>query len=153
MKKPVLIALLLFVNFSILLAPDVRCAVLLLPSPINITQTYLKAIILVETGEEGSSAINPNEPQAVGILQEWPIMVKDVNRILGKDVYTLEDRLDDNKAVEMFWIYQSYYNPTYDFEKMCKIWCGGPNGMNKASTEDYYQRVLGKINVNLLTFS
>ena len=39
---------------------------------------------------------------AAGILQLKPIYVKEVNRILGKNVYTNKDRYDKDKCKEMF---------------------------------------------------
>jgi len=114
--------------------------------PPVITRTYspndwLKAIIWVESGNDGAGAYNRNEPQAVGKLQEWPIMVKDVNRILGYDKYTLADRLDDKKSEEMFWVYQNHYNPRMDAEKMARIWCGGPDGHLQNCTLPYLRLV------------
>ena len=104
-------------------------------------QKWLKAIIFVETGH---SLYNPNEPEASGILQQWPIFVDDVNRISGRQ-YKYSDRLDSVKAIQMFWIYQTYYNPDMDFEVMCRTKVGGPLGMKKKSTDAYYAMVRDKL--------
>lgn len=64
-----------------------------------------------------------NQPTAVGktqdlgILQITPVYVRDVNRIIGEEKYTLEDRLCPEKSREMFEIYQRNYNPERDFVK------------------------------------
>lgn len=54
----------------------------------------------------------------LGYLQITPIYVKEVNRLLAKrksDVrYSLEDRLDRQKSIEMFNIMQDHYNPKHD---------------------------------------
>lgn len=56
-----------------------------------------------------------------GIFQETPIYVADVNRILSlqqeEKRYTHEDAFDIMKSIEMFEIYQTYYNPEKDIHK------------------------------------
>jgi len=134
----------MFIGIRLLLAPDTGVISIALPSPIISTfppNEWLKAIIYVESGTIGSEAYNKNEPLAAGKLQQYPIFVKDVNRILGYEKYSLNDRLNDKKAEEMFWIYQNYYNPEMNFEKMCRIQCGGPTGYQKTCTLDYYNLV------------
>jgi hypothetical protein len=102
---------------------------------------WLDAIIKVENGTD----YNSHEPEAVGILQQHPIFVDDVNRILKKKKYIYNDRLDKKKAIEMFFIYQSHYNPEMNFEKMAKIQVSGPNGMNKSCSDKYYLLVRDKL--------
>jgi hypothetical protein len=104
----------------------------------------LEAIKMRET-TGGTNLCNPAEPNAVGILQIYPIMVKDVNRILGYEKYQMSDRQSEKMSIEMFWIYQNRYNPSHDFEKMCRIWSGGPKGMKKQSTIMYYQLALNNL--------
>lgn len=130
--------------FFPLLAPSDGVAEIIIPEPIVSPlppNEWLKAIVYVESGTTGSETYNKNEPQAVGKLQQYPIFVKDVNRILGYKKYSLDDRLNDKKAEEMFWIYQNYYNPEMNFEKMCRIQCGGPTGYYKKGTIGYYNLV------------
>ena len=57
----------------------------------------------------------------LGILQITPIYVKDVNRILGEERFTLDCRIDIDKSLEMFEIYQSYYNPDKDINRAIKL--------------------------------
>lgn len=47
----------------------------------------------------------------LGVIQATPIWVKEVNRIVGDEKYLHTDALEPNKAIEMFNIYQGYYNP------------------------------------------
>ena len=47
--------------------------------------------------------------QAVGILQIHPIMVRDVNRILGKRRYRLHDRGDVRKSYGIAAVYLHHY--------------------------------------------
>lgn len=72
------------------------------------------ALIQVES-EDNCFAVGKNND--VGILQITPIYVKEVNRILGEEVYTLEHRTDRDKSLEMFDIYQHHYNPNKDITK------------------------------------
>ena len=45
--------------------------------------------------------------KAVGILQIHPIMVKEVNRILGKEIYELSDRVHPVKSIRMCRVFLS----------------------------------------------
>ena len=112
--------------------------------------------ILIESIMKIESDFVPNiiskNKQCVGILQITPIVIKDCNRILkqsNSDVrYTLNDRLDKNKSVEIFNIIQSYYNPSKDIEKAIRLWNGG-SGYSKTKTERYYQKVIKEYNKRL----
>ena len=66
----------------------------------NLVSITLAILLQVE------SCGNPNPPDgdgglAVGVLQMHPCMVEDVNRILGVAFYTLGDRRDPDKSIEM----------------------------------------------------
>ena len=70
----------------------------------------VEALIKVESnGNE--SAVNPSG--ASGVLQLMECYVDEVNRIGGTD-YTYEDRFDKAKSIEMFNLYNQYYNPEHD---------------------------------------
>ena len=86
-----------------------------------------------------NSAIGDNG-KAVGCLQIHPIMVRDVNRILGKEVYTLSDRLSRQKSVEMASIYFNHYCKGDTEEQMVRKWNGGPKGDRKKSTIKYWKK-------------
>lgn len=82
--------------------------------------------------------------QAVGILQIHPIMIKDVNRILGKDAYTLRDRLDPAKSRKICRVYLSHYGKNKTLLQMSAMWCAGPDGyrqMNKPAVKRYVDKV------------
>ena len=99
-----------------------------------------KAIIQVES-VGNDSAYNKSE-DAVGCLQIRPIMVREVNRLLKirgkKRRYTLEDRWNRRKSIEMFLVYNK--NVT-EFENQARRWNGGPGGMNKEATIKYWNKV------------
>ena len=81
----------------------------------------------------------------VGYLQISPVLVKDCNRILGqkgsKKRYTLNDRYNKQKSIEMFITIQSFYNPKNSIEHAIRLWNGGPNYSVKR-TQGYYNKVM-----------
>jgi hypothetical protein len=85
-------------------------------------------------------AVNRRE-QAVGIVQIRPIMVRDVNRIVGRGKYNLSDRTDVERSYEMFRLYSRYYAPRGTPEIWARNWNGGPKGSQKQRTACYWLRV------------
>ena len=96
------------------------------------------AIIHVESRGD-SMAYNKRE-NAVGVLQIRPIMLREVNRLLGYNKYTLKDRWSKAKSIEMFNVIKEHTtNPTD--EKLARNWNGGWNGYKKQSTLKYWNKV------------
>ena len=77
----------------------------------------------------------------IGILQIRPIMVYEVNRILGCNKYKLKDRFNPIKSIEMFKIYTNHHTPDWNLELVARRWNGGYNGELKLSTLNYYLKV------------
>ena len=108
------------------------------------------AIKEVESGGDGK-AIGDNG-KAVGAYQIHEIYVKDANRISGKS-YTLEDRYDEKKSLEMVKIVTTYYGNYYKKktgkevtpEIIARIHNGGALGWNKSSTISYWNKVKSKL--------
>ena len=98
--------------------------------------TFTKALIWVESKGD-SKAIGVNDD--VGILQIRKPIIDDCNRILGYDKYTLTDRLDSLKSVEMFNIIQDHYNPQHDYHWALKLW-------NSKAPLSYHRKVMDKFN-------
>lgn len=108
--------------------------------PDTVTRTewdiFLQALIMVES--EG----NPNavgKANDVGILQITPIYVKEVNRILKEERYTLSDRTDPNKSLEMFDIMQGYWNPSHDIDQAIHL-------HNPKAGPWYKERIVNRMN-------
>ena len=80
----------------------------------------------------------------IGILQIRPIMVYEVNRILGCNKYKLKDRFDPIKSIEMFKIYTNHHTPDWNLELVARRWNGGYNGELKLSTLNYYLKITDK---------
>ena len=103
-----------------------------------IEDPLIAAIIQVESGGD-TLAYNCKE-DAVGCLQIRPIMVREVNRLLGKDSFTLSDRWSKVKSIQMFNILRSHLKGASN-EKIARVWNGGYNGHNKQGTLKYWQKV------------
>lgn len=100
--------------------------------------TLLMAVMSVESNFD-SMAYNSKE-NAAGVLQIRPIMVREVNRLLGEDKYTLKDRWSKEKSIEMFNVIRSHTKNATD-QKIARNWNGGWNGHKKKSTLKYWQKV------------
>ena len=98
----------------------------------------IDAIIYVESrGDVNAYNVKEN---AVGCLQIRPIMLKEVNRLLGYNKYKLADRWNKQKSIQMFNVIKEHTtNPTD--EKLARNWNGGWNGYKKQSTLKYWQKV------------
>jgi hypothetical protein len=104
----------------------------------------IKAIIEVESSGS-DKAFNKSE-NAVGCLQIRPIMVREVNRLLKRarelPKYTLKDRWDREKSIEIFKIFNKGIK---SLEEKARRWNGGPKGMVKSSTIKYWKKVKSRI--------
>lgn len=82
------------------------------------------------------------DENAAGVLQIRPIMVREANKIVGYEKYTLDDRWDREKSIELFWDVQNYHNPKMILEDVCHYWNSGQAGRkNWKATEMYRQDV------------
>ena len=91
----------------------------------------------------GKHVFNHKE-NAAGHLQIRPMVVTDVNRFLNKS-YTLKDRFDLNKSIEIFWYYHQIWKSTTP-EQLARNWNGGgPKGMYKTATLNYWKEVQKRI--------
>ena len=100
--------------------------------------TLLMAVMAVESNFD-TMAYNSKE-NAAGVLQIRPIMVREVNRLLGKDKYTLKDRWNKAKSIEMFNVIRSHLKGATD-EEIARTWNGGYNGKNIPETMQYWKKV------------
>ena len=107
-----------------------------------IQDSLIDAIIHVESRGD-SMAYNAGE-DAVGVLQIRPIMMREVNRLLKENKYTLDDRWSKSKSIEMFNVIKQHTtNPTN--ERLARNWNGGWKGYKKKSTLKYWQKVKRKL--------
>jgi len=103
----------------------------------------IDALIAIESNGD-DSAIGDGG-LAVGCLQIHPIMVRDINRILGREYincpYIYKDRYNRTKSIEMCKIYFGHYCRDTSDEYKARCWNGGPNGWKKESTKAYWEKV------------
>lgn len=90
------------------------------------------------TESRGDPRAVKRDENAVGMIQIRPIMLADVNRVLGKPKYTLADRLDPEKCWQMWRIICLYYHPNGTPEQWARCWNGGPDWWKKPHTTDRY---------------
>ena len=84
-----------------------------------------------------------------GDLQIRPCVVRDCNRIVGRQKWTLQDRYNPRKAKEMYDCYLNHYGRQYtrmtgrkpSNEVLARIWNGGPNGWRSRRTLGYWRDV------------
>lgn len=96
-------------------------------------------LIMIESGGD------PNEVgdggKAVGILQIHPIMVKECNRILGREEFILEDRKDKTKSIQMcsvFLSYQKSRHPEASYQRLGEVW---NTGVWKKRSAEYAEKI------------
>jgi len=110
---------------------------------LGVVLTTFEAICQRESG--GNRWAYKRSERAAGIAQIRPIYVADVNRILGKHVFTNTDRWSINRSRQMFEIYTSFYIKHYRLADMpqnrARIHNGGPTGWRKQSTLKYWNDV------------
>ena len=102
----------------------------------------IDAIIYVES--RGNTLAHNISEDAVGCLQIRPIMLREVNRLLGFQKYKLNDRWNKTKSIEMFNVIKNHtIDPSN--EKLARNWNGGWNGYKKISTLKYWHKVKSQL--------
>lgn len=101
----------------------------------------LSALIQIESGGNDLARGRHGE---LGALQIKPILVRDVNRIMG--THYAHSQVT-NRAVSTFIAqsYLSHYGKNLSDESLARIWQGGPTGLRKSSTRAYARRVMREL--------
>lgn len=101
----------------------------------------LSALIQIESGGNDHAKGRHGE---LGALQIKPILVRDVNRIMG--THYAHSQVT-NRAVSTFIArsYLSHYGKNLSDESLARIWQGGPVGHKKSSTRAYARRVMREL--------
>jgi len=79
-----------------------------------------------------------------GALQIKPILVRDVNRIMGTH-YTHAQVTNRATAVFIANAYLSHYGKNLSDESLARLWQGGPKGLRRSFTRAYGKRVMRKL--------
>lgn len=101
----------------------------------------VEALIQVESGGK----TNARKGSSLGVLQITPVLVAECNNILrrrhSKKRYKLSDRRSRQKSIEMFLLFQSWFNPKKDIEQAIRSWNGGMHYSVKR-TQRYFEKVM-----------
>lgn len=120
----------------------------------NTNVDYSRLITAIGTVE---SKLNDKAVSGVhaGFLQISKVTVAECNRINKiKKVskrYTLQDRFNHQKSIEMFHVIQGFYNPKGDLHYAILLWNEGSSAMDKAKRKTSYYNKVMKVYKNLKT--
>ena len=95
----------------------------------------IPALIQVESG--GNDSAIGDSGKAVGCLQIWPIMVRDVNQFSASK-YTLDDRYNRQKSIAICRAYMSHYGKRWTIEQAARHWNSGPS--TTKGTDKYWSK-------------
>ena len=107
----------------------------------------LSALIQIESNGNDHARGRHGE---LGALQIRPIMVRDVNRIMGTHYVHAQVT---NRATATFIAksYFAHYGKHLSDESLARLWQGGPKGAKKSSTRAYSRRVMRELDRQLST--
>jgi soluble lytic murein transglycosylase-like protein len=107
----------------------------------------LSALIQIESHGNDHARGHHGE---LGALQIRPIMVRDVNRLMGTS-YTHQQVTNRATAVFIANAYFAHYGRNLSDESLARLWQGGPRGAKKSSTRLYGKRVMRELDRQLST--
>lgn len=113
---------------------------------INHYSKFVFSLCFVESSNN-AKAFNKKE-QARGMFQIRPIMLEDVNNILGYNKYTIKDCFDVQKSYEMFTIFIIHYKTYYEkqgfkisYKDIACMWNSGPGRFRDGHSEIYWNKI------------
>lgn len=101
----------------------------------------LSALIAIESNGNDQARGRHGE---LGALQIKPILVRDVNRIMGTS-YAHQQVTNRATATFIAQSYLAHYGKNLSDESLARLWQGGPKGLRKASTRAYAKRVMREL--------
>jgi soluble lytic murein transglycosylase-like protein len=101
----------------------------------------LSALIQIESNGNDHARGRHGE---LGALQIKPILVRDVNRIMGTR-YTHAQVTNRATATFIANAYLSHYGRNLSDESLARLWQGGPKALRKPSTRAYARRVMREL--------
>ena len=101
----------------------------------------LSALIQIESAGNDLARGRHGE---LGALQIKPILVRDVNRLMGT---SYAHQQVTNRATSIFIAnaYLSHYGKHLSDESLARIWQGGPKALKRSSSRAYGRRVMRKL--------
>ena len=101
----------------------------------------LSALIQIESAGNDLARGKHGE---LGALQIKPILVRDVNRIMGTS-YAHAQVTNRATATFIANAYLSHYGRNLSDESLARIWQGGPKALKRSSSRAYGKRVMRKL--------
>jgi len=101
----------------------------------------LSALIQIESNGNDHARGRHGE---LGALQIKPILVRDVNRIMGTH-YTHAQVTNRTVSIFIAQSYLAHYGRNLSDESLARIWQGGPKALRKPSTRAYGRRVMREL--------
>jgi hypothetical protein len=116
----------------------------------SLNDPFLKAALYIESC---NGKYMYNDIGAVGWLQQLDGHIEDINRIIQKRPFNVmqykkfekKDRLNLEKSIKMWYIWQEYYNKDYNFEYGARIWYGGFKYTYAEETTNYWNKIKAQI--------
>lgn len=108
---------------------------------------WMRLFSVIAMIESGNDPTARNEAEnAIGVLQIRKGVVKDVNETMGTHVK--HEACFDPIISRWFCVhYLKRYDAVSSYEKACRVWNGGPAGMEKESTLGYWKRCKALLDV------
>jgi hypothetical protein len=132
--KLILIIILCLLSLR-LIAPSAKELIIERIQPLK---PYDKMVIAFMQVESNFNPLAKGKLDDTGILQIRQIAIDEANRIneiTGNEVrYVFIDALDSLKSVNIWYIVQGYWNPSFDIRKATEVW-------NPGSGELYYNKI------------
>ena len=101
----------------------------------------LSALIHVESAGNDLARGKHGE---LGALQIKPIMVRDVNRLMGTS-YTHAQVTNRATSIFIANAYLSHYGRNLSDESLARLWQGGPKALKRSSSRAYGRRVMREL--------
>lgn len=139
-----IVKIVIAIIFSIMLVPANAATIDNDSDVVDSSQDWkpvVNALIQVESGGNEDA----KHGASVGVLQITPVLVAECNNILrkrnSKKRFKLSDRRSRSKSIEMFLLFQSWFNPKHDIELAIRSWNGGMHYSVKR-TQRYFEKVM-----------
>lgn len=98
------------------------------------------AIYKVESSS-GYDLINESDTASAGHFQMRRIYVDEVNRICKAKKFTYDDRFNFTKSVMMFFIYNNFHNPNWDYQQVAVMHGTGNKRNSSEKALNYWNKV------------
>lgn len=93
-------------------------------------------------------AVSP-DGKYVGCLQISKIMVREANRLLGEDLYSYDDRYNQDYSVAMFKVVMEHRNPELSVDRAVDIWNKNCPASYRRNIHHYYDSLMCNAIANL----